>query len=719
MAITGTLGFAPSTITDLFAYGTTATVGFQGLSAPPTGLLSVRLSGGNFSESKEARYANGSILPILFSIKADEVGFPADSNSVTFTAELYDIVSPSNRQLLATASAILNLNAPPTVENITFQQNVSGLNNYIEGITPIEVQATVKALFGATVSTVSAIVDYHEGTPTQISLTNTSGDEYVGTIPKQNVRGGNPIVYVDAVDSRGKTATADATIAIQTHTNPSLTYDIFRCDEYGDRNKGGRYISVTAYANSNPIELGLSELAVFGKEKNTSNVIIDNGSGQRLPINNGQTYVFGGTLDPATAYTITLYAADSASTYGGTNQGAMQTITIPVVVRIFNVKDGGTGLAVGKLSTVASRFDSAWDINTDGGYYVNGTPLIDTLPNASSSVRGLVSTGAQTFAGQKTLSAPRLQSSKWPSISAVTLDDVTTGEIFLLHDQDGSGTLHDIHWGLRQYSPNSTPNTTTTGKYETYYLPAATSGLASNASYSILTTKPVDVSMASDVLNNYGAFHIRGYGNELKSGDNVDTDLETGKTYYSKNSSTTASLAGTVPMSGSGFKIAQIRSYHSDNYLFQLALGASEIPRIRYKGTGSWGAWREVYTSAKTIPVTNGGTGATTADAALAALGGAKLVNLGAVSGTSSVVINIPNSSRHVLFLTAIVSGYHAAYICTTSAAGAMYGQQIAQGSGYTRSTTTNTVTFAKGASANVTVFDLVLTGSAASLVTT
>jgi len=44
-----------------------------------------------------------------------------------------------------------------------------------------------------------------------------------------------------------------------------------------------------------------------------------------------------------------------------------------------------------------------------------------------------------------------------------------------------------FYW--RQYSPNSTANTTTTGYHETYNLPGVTTGLTENKTYQILTTK--------------------------------------------------------------------------------------------------------------------------------------------------------------------------------------------------------------------------------------
>lgn len=48
-------------------------------------------------------------------------------------------------------------------------------------------------------------------------------------------------------------------------------------------------------------------------------------------------------------------------------------------------------------------------------------------------------------------------------------------------------TSGQYHW--RQYSPNSTANTSTTGKYEDYILPAVAAGLTENKTYSIITTK--------------------------------------------------------------------------------------------------------------------------------------------------------------------------------------------------------------------------------------
>lgn len=61
------------------------------------------------------------------------------------------------------------------------------------------------------------------------------------------------------------------------------------------------------------------------------------------------------------------------------------------------------------------------------------------------------------------------------------------GEYWYDTGHNSNVTTGVYYW--RQYSPNSTANTSTTGKYETYNLPAVAAGLAENKTYAIITTK--------------------------------------------------------------------------------------------------------------------------------------------------------------------------------------------------------------------------------------
>ena len=63
----------------------------------------------------------------------------------------------------------------------------------------------------------------------------------------------------------------------------------------------------------------------------------------------------------------------------------------------------------------------------------------------------------------------------------------TTGEIW--YDAGDTTNITAGSWRFRAYSPNSTASTTTTGFYESYYLPTVDTGRTTNAAYNILTTK--------------------------------------------------------------------------------------------------------------------------------------------------------------------------------------------------------------------------------------
>lgn len=117
------------------------------------------------------------------------------------------------------------------------------------------------------------------------------------------------------------------------------------------------------------------------------------------------------------------------------------------------------------------------------------------------------------------------------------------------------------------------------------------------------------------------------------------------------------------------------------------------------------------------LSVAAGGTGATTASGAAANLGFATGKDIGS-SGISENVVNIhiPNSSRHLIMLSSVTSGYHAMSLISANSTGSMYGLEIATGSSLARSTSTNTLTYTKADYKAVRVYDLVLYGDAASL---
>jgi len=57
------------------------------------------------------------------------------------------------------------------------------------------------------------------------------------------------------------------------------------------------------------------------------------------------------------------------------------------------------------------------------------------------------------------------------------------------YDQGHATNISSGQWNFIEYSPKATAATTSTGKKETYSLPAVTAGLSADANYNILTTK--------------------------------------------------------------------------------------------------------------------------------------------------------------------------------------------------------------------------------------
>ena len=141
----------------------------------------------------------------------------------------------------------------------------------------------------------------------------------------------------------------------------------------------------------------------------------------------------------------------------------------------------------------------SWTAGTTSGpilsITVGGTTKTATIPSASKTASGVVTTGAQQFVGRK----------GFGYLSRYGYSDSGTASRYVADTQcyNNAGTIvaeywYDVgdatnitrgQWGIRAYSPQSTANTTTTGKYESYYLPNVTSGRTANADYNILTSK--------------------------------------------------------------------------------------------------------------------------------------------------------------------------------------------------------------------------------------
>lgn len=107
-----------------------------------------------------------------------------------------------------------------------------------------------------------------------------------------------------------------------------------------------------------------------------------------------------------------------------------------------------------------------------------------------SDITGFVKTsGAETIAGDKTFSSGKiaLTTTRYGYLYFRNAAGNTFGTIRC--DQLSTTNITNGQFLFYEYSGKATPATTSTGFYETYALPAATSGLTANKSYNILTSK--------------------------------------------------------------------------------------------------------------------------------------------------------------------------------------------------------------------------------------
>ena len=403
--------------------------------------------------------------------------FPSNSSTASINC-----VATNPAGIIGFERFTLTLDAPPIFSDVTISNNfIDGV--YIQNKTTINVSAKIEPRFGSSVASAAVYLTDSVGGSVHMGMAySTPQNKWFGYVNvTHNTHSGNALLSIQATSGRGIYNHNIAEIIVQEHTFPSITVDCFRCDSNGDRDMNGNYISVTGFASSNPVELGISAFR--------GSVYIYPGGGESavyLPLTQGVPTLFGeGTITPEDAYTVRVVASDGD--YFSTKE-----IVIPPVNRIINVKEGGTGVAFGKLATEDALLDSAWDINTDGDYLVQGQPLVDTLPDADTTTRGFVSTDDQEFAGQKTFPSPAVKQRTASAAAGVqfnTFDDLRNG-LISMNTYGGGGRYSLYRFIFTEYSLSSTTFKPLAYR-EAFRLPTPDWNRTANVNYEIWTTKAI------------------------------------------------------------------------------------------------------------------------------------------------------------------------------------------------------------------------------------
>lgn len=224
--------------------------------------------------------------------------------------------------------------------------------------------------------------------------------------------------------------------------------------------------------------------------------------------------IYTGTVQLDKLFTITggSGTAYSAGTNGqvlavnSNNIAYWKSLTASDVSGTVTISHGGTGTSTaptqgGVIYASSTSAYASTSAGTSGQFLKsNGTsaPSWASLSEANRTTAGIVTAQGTTqyFGGNKVFCGYLYR-------RACTINGDATqypGDTWL---QNNAGTVVAEYWydcgdptnitygkySWRQYSYKTTPDTTTTGKYETFSLPAVTAGLTDNASYNILTTK--------------------------------------------------------------------------------------------------------------------------------------------------------------------------------------------------------------------------------------
>ena len=204
---------------------------------------------------------------------------------------------------------------------------------------------------------------------------------------------------------------------------------------------------------------------------------------------------------------------DNKSSYGAGYNNSYLKFYIPhedsgSLFPVMRIGTGrGNGWCLGTISTNnilyfvyndgdgTANTNATWFSLSPGDTRNAGYEIITSRFTASQTSYGIVTTGFQHFGGIKGFNYIYTYgidgnggAVRWSTdITGHNASGTITNELF--YDTGNATNVTSGIWKFRQFSPNSTASTTTTGKYEDYKLPTVTTGRTDSPTYDILTSK--------------------------------------------------------------------------------------------------------------------------------------------------------------------------------------------------------------------------------------
>lgn len=283
------------------------------------------------------------------------------SNSVSISITVPSSYVPTCSLAISETNAIMN-----------------GWGVWVKGKSKISGVITAEGVSGSTISSYSTTANNSLYTTAEFTT------EELATIGEQSI-------IATAKDTRNRTATDTETITVLDYSAPTyVSAKVERCLVDGTLDDEGTYgkvvcqYSISSCSNNNAKSLKV----VQGLTEKTFTLSSYSGTFT------ADTDELFEDLSASSKYDFTFYLIDSFNT-----SGVEQPYTMPTSAVTTSYKAGGKGFAFGKVAIEEDTLDSAWVINSDVGYKINGTDIFDLIYPVGSIYISVSSTNPSTLFG--------------------------------------------------------------------------------------------------------------------------------------------------------------------------------------------------------------------------------------------------------------------------------------------------------------------------------
>lgn len=320
-------------------------------------------------------------------------------NSMTGTATITLVTKYNGAQIgqPVTAQITITANVPPTYSGITYTYKGAAYSAGITGALIAGYSNMRIAVSGASAKNGASIARYefYKGSSLLASV-NSSATSYNYDTPLFTAAE-TTTFKVRITDTRGKTVEATSgSYTIKAYALPALSnVSVYRSNSSGTATNDGTYIRILATATATPAENSITALTYATK------AATDAYYGAETNLTSGTPTIAPG-FSNTTSYNVRITATDALG------NSVYRYYTVPTQTFTMDFKEGGRGVAFGKVAETDNLVDSQWDIKTAGsflGQKFNGLGLHRfeatttgkniTLPN---SYRGLLIIGDGTGA---------------------------------------------------------------------------------------------------------------------------------------------------------------------------------------------------------------------------------------------------------------------------------------------------------------------------------